>query len=107
MSISGRQSDVVTLPNGGALSVPSFFGSVLLKEISSIRQYQVEKIAHDHIRINFVVNEALTDKDSKIIHDALDEYLGNSINYSIKVVDSIAVSKTGKFKLLIDRTVEK
>ena len=35
-SVTGRQSDIIQLKDGGTLSVPSFFGSMLLKKIKGI-----------------------------------------------------------------------
>lgn len=102
--ISGRQSDILTFPNGGALSVPSFFGSMLLKNLNGIIQYQIEKINYDTININFVISNEFKDTHLKIIEDSLDEYLQNRINYNIRFVDKIDVSASGKFKLLIDKT---
>jgi phenylacetate-CoA ligase len=103
-SVSGRTSDIIELPKGGRLVVPSFFGSVLLKEINSIRQYQIEKVASDKLIIKLVVKEQLSKKDDLTLKNALDEYLAGQISYEIKVVDYIAVSPNGKFKLLVDKT---
>ena len=103
-SVSGRQSDLILLPNGGTLSVPSFFGSMLLKQIAGIKKYQIEKIKENLIIINLVVSSSFQNEDKQRINSALFEYLGNKINYEIKFVDDIYTSKNGKFKLLIDRT---
>lgn len=102
--ISGRQSDILTFPDGGALSVPSFFGSMLLRKINGITQYQVEKIKDDTILINFVTTDDFKKNDLDIIKDALKEYLQNRIKFEIKFVNKIDVSANGKFKLLIDKT---
>lgn len=102
--VKGRQSDIIDLPGGGNFVVPSFFGSVLLKQVKSIRQYQVERTSPDMLIINFVVDGNLTAKEHKIIDQALQSYLGDTINYEIKVVDHIPFQTNGKFKLLIDRT---
>jgi len=103
-SVSGRESDIIELPGGGRLVVPSFFGSVLLKEVSSISQYQIEKIASDKLIINFVVNGFLNENDDLAINRAMSEYLGDKIAWEIRIVDEIPVSANGKFKLLIDKT---
>lgn len=103
-SVSGRVSDIIDLPGGGNLVVPSFFGSVLLKKISSIRQYQIERLAKDLLIIKFVVDGELDENDETSIKNALKEYLGDQIKYEIKIVDKITVDKNGKFKLLIDKT---
>lgn len=103
-NVSGRQSDIIKLKDGGSLSVPSFFGSMLLKQISGLKQYQIERISEDLLHVNFVKSKDFSEKDFERIESALDEYLENKIQYKIRFVDHIEASATGKFKLLIDRT---
>lgn len=106
-SVSGRVSDIVQLPGGGNLVVPSFFGSVLLKKITSIKQYQLIKESEKLITMNFVVeNNQLSDNDSALIHQAMQEYLQGRIDYKIRIVDNIETEKSGKTKLLIDKTIQ-
>lgn len=102
--VRGRQSDIIELPGGGNLVVPSFFGSVLLKQVSSIRQYQVERISPTMLNINFVVEGELSAEEYNIIDRALKNYMGDKMHYEIKIVDHIPFQANGKFKLLIDRT---
>lgn len=104
--ITGRQSDIIKFTDGGALSVPSFFGSMLLKQIHGLKQYQIERVSEDLIYVNFVKTRDFTDQDHQKIVSALDEYLNNRINYQIRYLDKIESSSTGKFKLLIDKTKE-
>lgn len=103
-TVSGRDTDIITLPDGGMLSVPSFFGSMLLKKVNGLKQYQVEKAADDLIIINIVRSDSFRPEDMAIIESALTEYLNGRIRYEIRFVDSIGMSGTGKFKLVIDRT---
>ncbi len=102
--VTGRVSDMIDLPSGGRLVVPSFFGSMLLKQVTGIKQYQIEKIRKDLIRINFVVDPGYSPDDEKIVQSSLEEYLGGKIKWELVYVDSIDISDTGKFKLLIDKT---
>jgi phenylacetate-CoA ligase len=102
--ISGRVSDIIHFPNGGVLSVPSFFGSMLLKKITGIKQYQIERIEENQLVVKLVVGAEFSTADRKLIEHSLKDYLGDSIQWEIIIVDNIEVSKTGKFKLLIDKT---
>ena len=105
-SVSGRISDMIILPGGGSLVVPSFFGGVLLKQIKSIKQYQIVKESENLLAIKFVVEgNTLADSDKIIIQKAMNDYLMNKIDYRIDVVDKIEVGKNGKFKLLVDNTI--
>jgi len=102
--ISGRVSDIIHFPDGGVLSVPSFFGSMLLKQINGVKQYQIERIKVDQLVVKLVIGSEFGEPDRKKIEDSLHVYLGDSIRWEVKIVDKIEVSKTGKFKLLIDKT---
>lgn len=103
-SVSGRQSDILRFKDGGTLSVPSFFGSMLLKQIKGLKQYQIVRESEDWININFVTSDEFSDSDFKKLDDALKEYLKHKIDYKINIVEEIEASKTGKFKLLVDKT---
>jgi phenylacetate-CoA ligase len=104
-SISGRTSDIISIPGGGNLVVASFFGAALLKKLDKkINQYQVEKIAPDKIILKLAVTENYGPTDEAVIRDYLDDYLAGKIQCDIKPVDQIPVSKNGKFKLLVDNT---
>ncbi len=105
--VEGRESDIIHLPAGGILSVPSFFGSVLLKEITSISQYQIVRNKPDLLTINLVISKTLDDFENKKIERNLKEYLGGKIDWEIKIVDKILPAKNGKYKLLIDNTRER
>jgi len=102
--ITGRQSDILKLPGGGTLTVPSFFGSMLLKKVNGIKQYQIVREHENLLVIRFVKTDAFKQKDEKIITTALIEYMDGKIDFKIEYVNRIEVSGTGKFKLLIDKT---
>jgi phenylacetate-CoA ligase len=102
--VSGRQSDIITLPGGGTLSVPSFFGSMLLKKVKGIVKYQIEKDRPDHLLIKFVTNSEFQELDIEIIKDSMHTYLADKILWDITIVEDIPVSQSGKFKLVIDKT---
>jgi phenylacetate-coenzyme A ligase PaaK-like adenylate-forming protein len=103
-AVSGRETDIISLPDGGMLSVPSFFGSMLLKKVKGLKQYQVEKLEDDLLCINLVRTESFGDDDMAVMEAALRDYLNGRIRYVVKFVERIDVSGTGKFKLVIDRT---
>lgn len=102
--VSGRQSDIITLPDGGTLSVPSFFGSMLLKKVKGIVKYQIEKDKPDHLQIKFVTTPEFQEEEILKIKDAMETYLAERIKWDIVFVDDIPLSKTGKFKLVVDKT---
>lgn len=102
--ITGRMSDIIFMESGGILSVPSFFGSSLLKSIDGLEHYQVIRDVKDHLQINIVVNEKFSKDQHKKLASAVDNYLGNQIKWDIVIVESIPKSINGKNKLVIDLT---
>lgn len=103
-SVNGRQSDIIRFKGGGALSVPSFFGSMLLKQVKGIKQYQIEKLSDELLVINLVKSMDFSEIDLEIVRNSLDDYFNDRIKYEIRFCDRIEHSKTGKFKILVDRT---
>ncbi len=103
-SIDGRVSDIISLPDGGNLVVPSFFGSRMLKNISGIKQYQIVKNEIDKITINLVTDSSFKVDSKDIITNTLNEYLPKSIKYELIFNGEVIYSQNGKFKLFIDQT---
>jgi hypothetical protein len=50
-----------------------------------------------------VSTEKFSEKDKRTVYKSLEEYLNGKINFEVVFVDEIPVSKTGKFKLLVDK----
>jgi phenylacetate-CoA ligase len=106
-SIEGRVSDIIKLPNGGSLVVPSFFGSRMLKNISGITQYQIVKKSYNKIEINLITNNYFKDEFKEIILNTLKEYIPSELQYNLLFNQPIILSSNNKFKLLIDLTEQK
>jgi phenylacetate-CoA ligase len=102
--ISGRTSEVIRTPEGGILSVPSFFGSRLLKELSHLVRYRVDIVAKDELVINLQLRGMLTEIEDELIRNSLKEYIPKSMKWSIHLVDDIKPEINGKYKLIVDRT---
>ena len=104
-NISGRISDVIRTPEGGIFSVPSFFGSRLLKNLKGLVHYQVELVEPLRVRINLHVNKEYNNEEESMIVKALKEYIPKSFKWDIKYCDDIKTDANGKFKLFVDRTI--
>ncbi len=102
-NIDGRVSDIIKLPNGGSLVVPSFFGSRMLKNIDGIKQYQIIKF-NDRISVNLVTDSELSVDSKRIIKETLDEYIPKEVNTELVFNKEIVYTQSGKFKLFIDRS---
>ncbi len=103
ISINGRVSDLITLPDGGNLVVPSFFGSRMLKDIEGIKQYQVKKLKNK-ILVNLIIDEKFNSGSEMIIRSNLNEYIPPEMNYELVFNQEIIYSDNGKFKLFIDNS---
>lgn len=106
VAVSGRTGDVVRTPEGGVLAVPSFFGSRLLKEVDGIERYQVEALPGFRLRINLEVNHRFSVGNRILLENALKDYLPSSMAFEVALVNSIPLASNGKFKLVVDRTME-
>jgi len=102
--IAGRTADLITLPGGGALLIPSFFGSALLKRLPSVQQYQVAKVSKDKIVLRLVLAHQLDKDGYDYLSRELNSYLKGKISFSIEEVESIQLTKNGKYKLIIDES---
>ncbi|GEM_PF-571266 len=104
-SIDGRLSDIIELPDGGRLVVPSFFGSRMLKEISGIKQYQIVQTSPNELRINLITDDSFKEEYKKVILSTLDDYLKGVIDYTVVYNDPVIKSGNNKFKLLVKQFV--
>jgi phenylacetate-CoA ligase len=104
--IDGRISDIIPLPEGGSLVVPSFFGSRMLKKVDGIKQYQIIMKSKNELEVNLISEKNIDENSKTIIKNTLSEYLPKSLKYSLVYNNPIIQSKTGKFKLLIDQSTK-
>jgi len=104
-SIDGRVSDIIKLPDGGNLVLPSFFGGGMFKNVAGVKQYQIVQYAPGKLRINLVINQSFNEKSKTTIINTLNNYLPKSLEFNLVFNHKIINSKTGKFKLFIDETL--
>lgn len=102
--ISGRTADLIALPDGGALLIPSFFGSALLRRLPGVRQYQVARVAPTAIALRLVTTRPLRDDERAIIEEALKPYLAGKVSLKIEEVPAVQLARSGKFKLVVDES---
>jgi phenylacetate-CoA ligase len=105
--IVGRTSDLITTPSGGALLIPSFFGSSLIRLLPHIQQYQVAKVSWNKVVIRIRAEPRLLPIEEVLIKDKLAQYLAGKMEYEVEQVDTIQLTKAGKIKLVIDETMPK
>lgn len=103
-AVSGRTADVIRTPEGGILSVPSFLGSRLLKELPDLVRYRADLTAPNALVVYLQFRGNPEESAEQRIKQALNEYIPSSMQWSIHFVDSIQPETNGKYKLMVDRT---
>ncbi len=106
-SVEGRVSDIIRLPGGGSLVVPSFFGSRMLKNVNGITRYQIVKRTENKIEINLLTNDDFKDVYKGLIFSTLDEYIPSELKYELVFNQQVITSENNKFKLFVDMTAKK
>jgi phenylacetate-CoA ligase len=102
-SLDGRVSDIITLPNGGNLVVPTFLGARVLRDIEGIKQYQVQMM-RNKIILNLIIDRNFKTESKKKILNTLDDYIPSEVMYELVFNREIIYSSNGKFKLLVDNS---
>jgi hypothetical protein len=95
---------LISTPTGGALLVPSFFGSSLIRQLPKIQRYQIAKVAPDKIIIRIRSTPDLSKTELNFIHGQLAPYLNGKISYELEQVGEFPLVRSGKFKLVVDET---
>jgi phenylacetate-CoA ligase len=99
--IQGRSDDVLLLPDGTRIGLlcGAFDGvdHVLLSQIVQEDDYTYY--------VNVVVTDDYGSEDEALLKKQLEEYIGSNIDYTIRYVneDQIIKSKSGKFKLIVNK----
>jgi phenylacetate-coenzyme A ligase PaaK-like adenylate-forming protein len=110
--IKGRDSDILSLPNGKYLIAEIFFhyfclsrsigdgnNSHLIEDL--IEQFQISQEKVNLIRIRLVVNNIFNDKHKKEIFNYWKKYFGNDIELIVEIVDKIESTPAGKRRFII------
>ena len=97
--ITGRKLDSLRSPNGSI--IPGEFFPHLLKDIKAIKQFQVIQNRLEEIEMSVVLAHPLSQPDRDHIQQELDRYTDGSLTLSILIVDDIALTASGKYRVTI------
>lgn len=99
--IQGRSDDVLILPDGTRIGLlcGAFDG------VDHVLLSQIVQEDHYAFYVNVVITDAYTAEDESLLKQQLEKYIGTHIPYTIRYVteDQIIKSKSGKFKLIVNR----
>ena len=100
--IIGRSDDYLMLSNGSRIGrVSSVF-----KPLLSVKEAQIYQNKVDSAQFRIVKDKNYSEKDEQILKDQIIEKLGEDFIFEIVYVDSIAKTKSGKLKLVINEVNE-
>lgn len=97
--VVGRELDILSLPNGQKL--PGEFFPHLIKDFSSIQQFQVVQTRADHIEIQLVVDSTWNNGHRDSLRSQIMQQIGSSTRLSFKLVDVIPLTSAGKRRVVI------
>ena len=98
-SIQGRDSDILVTPSGKHLIVHFFTG--YFEYIDSVEQFQVLQNKPDQITLLMIPNEKFDKDTENKIHKDVTKYIGDDVKLQIKIVDDIALTRSGKRRFMI------
>ena len=97
--IVGRSNDVLTTPNGQY--VHGAFFNHLLFGVEGVQQFQVYQKSLNNVSISIQSRAGLSDETLKTLRQKVIEHLGPGIEVSLKRVDTIPLTHTGKHRYII------
>lgn len=98
-TIDGRKLDIIKTKTGA--TIPGELFPHMFKEFSGIERFQVIQTELASITIKLICNENFSVENEKSIVDEVNKYSQGSLTISIKKVDDIPLTKTGKHKVTI------
>jgi phenylacetate-CoA ligase len=99
--VVGRQLDVIVTPDGRR--VPGEFFPHLIKDFAAVRQFQVVQETQGQVRVLVVLKQAWAAGERERLAGEVRNVLGESIQIEIEPVDTIALTKAGKLRVVVNR----
>ena len=98
--IEGRDVDILVTPSDKKLIVHYFTG--YFEWVDSVSQFQVVQNNPDKIELKLVPNSRFTNSEKEKIFDDISGYIGNDVDFSIRIVEDIPPNpKNGKRRFVI------
>ena len=98
-SIEGRTTDILRRTDGGYISSPGL--TVVIKDFENIRQIQIIQKTKDFVILKVVKGKKYTDEDAELLKAVMKRYLGDGMNIEISFVESIPLTRSGKYRFTI------
>lgn len=98
-SVDGRLLDMLRTADGRV--VPGEFFPHLVKDLTEVRQFQVQQLAMDRIVIRAVLDRPLSETSRSLLESEVGKVFGTTTNVEIKAVDQIPTLASGKRRVTI------
>ena len=96
--VIGRERNFLMLPSGEKRMIAG--GVTRIVNYAPILQLQYVQTALDHIKVNLVVERALTDDEERAVKAELVDMIGPEFQYSLAYWDEIPRAPSGKFEIV-------
>ena len=103
-AVDGRRTDFLVTPTGKVMHALAVI--YVLREIPSIREFQVVQERLDHLRVRIVPDGDFSGEAREIIAVRLAELFGGRLSLEIELEQAIPRSSAGKHRYVISRVAE-
>ena len=70
---------------------------------TKIKQYQIIQETYDRFIIKLAIDKQYSEKDTKSIRELMNHLFGEDIDIEFDFVDSIPLTKSGKFRVIVSK----
>jgi phenylacetate-CoA ligase len=102
--VEGRRTDFLVTPGGRVLHALGVI--YVLREVPTVKEFQVIQEAVDQVRVDVVPEPAFSDRDRDGIVRRLHTLLGPDVDVDVRRTDSIERAASGKFRYVISRVAD-
>jgi len=100
--VAGRQLDILVTADGRRL--PGAFFPHLLKDYTSVRQFQVVQSARDLVELRVVVDDRWGHAARESLRSTVQRAVGSATRLLIREVDAIPLTAAGKMHIVVGHT---
>jgi phenylacetate-CoA ligase len=102
--IEGRRTDFLISPDGRIVHALGVI--YVLREVASVREFQVTQEALDRIRVDVVVEPRFSDEDRALIARRIRTLMGPAVHVTVDLTDQIQRAPSGKFRYVISHVAD-
>lgn len=97
--IIGRDEDVIITPDGKHIGRLDF----VFKPVHTVIESQIVQLSKNEILVNVVPAESFSKDDENLIIETLQKYVGDLFKISLKLVDQVERTKSGKIRYVVNK----